>query len=45
LESTAETTSLGGERLIVCSREHRIAMKRARHSLQDQADLEVLEAD
>jgi hypothetical protein len=45
LESTAETTSLGGEPLIVCSREHPVAMKRAGHSLQDQADLEALEAD
>jgi hypothetical protein len=45
LIADAEETSLGGEPLLVTSRQHLIAMKRARNSLQDQADLEALEAD
>ncbi len=45
LVGDAERTTLGEERVVVCSRAHLIAMKRARASLQDQADLEALEAD
>lgn len=45
LVDDAERTTLGGEPLIVCSRPHLIAMKRARGSLQDQADLEALQED
>jgi hypothetical protein len=41
----AEQTNIGGAPLAVCSREHLIAMKQARHSLQDRADIEALEAD
>jgi hypothetical protein len=36
--------SLGSVPLTVCSRPQLIAMKRARNSLQDQADIQVLEA-
>lgn len=32
-------TTLGRVPLAVCSREHLIAMKQARHTLQDQADV------
>jgi hypothetical protein len=45
LDSKKETTKLGEVPLSVCSRAHLIAMKRARASLQDQADLQALEAD
>jgi hypothetical protein len=45
LEADAEQTTLGEVPLSVCSRAHLIAMKRARHSLQDRADLEALGAD
>jgi hypothetical protein len=45
LFADAEQTTLGGTPLLVCSRAHLIEMKRARHSLQDQADLEALETD
>jgi hypothetical protein len=45
LVGQAERTTLAGETLLVTSRRHLIEMKRARHSLQDQADLEVLVAD
>ena len=41
----AETTTLADQPLRVASRAHLIAMKRARASLQDQADLEALESD
>jgi hypothetical protein len=43
LAADAETTTLGGTPLAVCSRAHLIAMKRARDSLQDRADIEALE--
>jgi hypothetical protein len=45
LAGDAEATSLGELPLRVCSRAHLIAMKRARASLQDQADIEALEND
>jgi hypothetical protein len=45
LAEDAETTTLGDLPLRVCSRAHLIAMKRARASLQDQADIEALEND
>jgi hypothetical protein len=41
----AQRTSLGSVPLTVCSRPQLITMKRARNSLQDQADIEVLEAE
>lgn len=41
----AETTTLADQSLRVSSRAHLIAMKRARASLQDQADIEALEND
>jgi hypothetical protein len=44
LASGAEQTTLSGVPLAVCSRVHLLAMKRARRSLQDQADIEALEA-
>jgi hypothetical protein len=46
-ELVAEATriTLAGTPLAVCSRAHLIAMKRARSSLQDQADIEALEAE
>jgi hypothetical protein len=43
LDAHAERTRLGAAPLSVCSRSHLIAMKRARNSLQDQADVEILE--
>jgi hypothetical protein len=45
LVADAEQTTLGDVPLAVCSREHLIAMKRARRSLQDRADIEALTAD
>jgi hypothetical protein len=45
LIADAKQTTLGEVPLAVCSREHLIAMKRARHSLQDQADVAALLAD
>jgi hypothetical protein len=42
LERDAEETSLADIPLAVCSRAHLIAMKRARGTLQDQADVEAL---
>lgn len=45
LIADAEHTTLAGVPLAVCSREHLIAMKQARHSLQDQADIAALLAD
>lgn len=42
LDAEAEQTSLADVPLAVCSRAHLIAMKRARGSLQDQADVEAL---
>jgi len=45
LVADAEQTSLGDVPLAVCSREHLIAMKRARHSLQDQTDVAALLVD
>lgn len=45
LRATAELTTLADVPLCVCSRAHLIAMKRARASLQDKADLQELEAD
>jgi hypothetical protein len=45
LADDAERTTLDGAPLAVCSREHLIAMKQARHSLQDQADIAALLAD
>jgi hypothetical protein len=45
LAGNAETTTLDDVPLRVCSRAHLIAMKRARASLQDQADIEALEND
>jgi hypothetical protein len=45
LAGDAETTTLADQPLRVSSRAHLIAMKRARASLQDQADLEALEND
>ena len=45
LIAAAEQTTLGGVPLAVCSREHLIAMKQARHSLQDQADVAALLAE
>lgn len=44
LDAEAEPTTLAGAPLAVCSRTHLIAMKRARGSLQDQADIQALEA-
>ena len=43
LAGDAETTTLADQPVSVSSRAHLIAMKRARASLQDQADLEALE--
>jgi hypothetical protein len=43
LAADAEVTTLGDLPVRVCSRAHLIAMKRARASLQDQADIEALE--
>jgi len=43
LATEAKETSIGGSPLLVCSRRHLIAMKRARASLQDQADIAALE--
>jgi len=43
LATDAEATTLAGAPLAVCSLAHLIEMKRARHSLQDQADIEALE--
>jgi hypothetical protein len=43
LVGEAERTTLGDEPLLVCSLAHLLAMKRARASLQDRADLEALE--
>ena len=45
LAGDAEATTLADQPLSVGSRAHLIAMKRARASLQDQADLEALEND
>jgi hypothetical protein len=45
LAGDAETTALADQPLRVSSRAHLIAMKRARASLQDQADIEALEND
>jgi hypothetical protein len=45
LAAEAETATLGDQSVSVSSRAHLIAMKRARASLQDQADLEALEND
>ncbi len=45
LSAESEQTTLAGTALSVCSRAHLIAMKRARHSLQDQADIQALERD
>jgi hypothetical protein len=45
LAADAEQTTLGDVPLAVCSREHLIAMKQARRSLQDQADVAALLAD
>lgn len=45
LIADAEQTTLGEVPLAVCSREHLIAMKRARDSLQDQADVAALLAE
>jgi hypothetical protein len=45
LIADAEHTTLGDVPLAVCSRSHLIAMKQARHSLQDQADVAALLAD
>jgi len=42
LAADAEQTTLGDVPLAVCSREHLIAMKQVRHSLQDQADVAAL---
>jgi hypothetical protein len=42
LVADAEQTTLGDVPLAVCSREHLIAMKRARDTLQDQADVAAL---
>jgi hypothetical protein len=44
LAADAEQTTLAGVPLAVCSRKHLLAMKRARHSLQDRADIEALES-
>jgi hypothetical protein len=43
LDGQAEPTTLADTPLAVCSRTHLIAMKRARGSLQDRADIEALE--
>jgi hypothetical protein len=45
LIADAEQTTLGDVPLAVCSRHHLISMKRARNSLQDQADVAALLAD
>jgi hypothetical protein len=45
LAADAEQTTLAGVPLAVCSRAHLLAMKRARSSLQDRADIEALEAE
>ena len=45
LVAGAEQTTLGGVPLAVCSREHLIAMKQARHTLQDRADVAALLAE
>jgi hypothetical protein len=45
LIADAERTTLGEVPLAVCSRSHLIAMKQARGSLQDQADVAALLAD
>ena len=42
LVADAEQTTLGDVPLAVCPREHLIAMKRARDTLQDQADVAAL---
>ena len=42
LEAEAQETMLADVPLAVCSRAHLIAMKRARGTLQDQADIEAL---
>lgn len=42
LAAAAEDTTLADVPLAVCSRAHLLAMKRARGSLQDQADIEAL---
>src|SRR4051812_15915753 len=42
LAADAEHSSIGGVAIAVCSRAHLIAMKAARGSAQDQADLEAL---
>lgn len=44
LVTDAEQTTIGEVPLTVCSREHLIAMKLARDSLQDQADVAALRA-
>jgi len=44
LEADAETTTLAGIPLAVSSLAHLLAMKRARGSLQDRADIEALES-
>lgn len=44
LSRDAAQTTLAGIPLSVCSLDHLMAMKRARGSLQDQADLEALES-
>lgn len=43
LAEAAARTELGGETVLVSSRRHLVEMKRARNSLQDQADIEALE--
>lgn len=45
LAGDAESTALADQPIRVSSRAHLIAMKRARASLQDQADIEALEND
>jgi hypothetical protein len=45
LIADAEQTTLADVPLAVCSRGHLIAMKQARHSLQDQADIAALLAE
>src|SRR3954464_3681567 len=42
LEADAEQSSIGGVAIVICSRAHLIAMKAARGSAQDRADLERL---
>jgi hypothetical protein len=44
LAAEAEHSSIGGVTIAVCSRAHLVAMKAARGSAQDRADLERLQS-